>query len=243
MLWGERVFKSWVTKMKYRKPCPSLIVLDQTQGSFQGKMNFPVCAIPDIQSCRCSCKGKVPPYWLNRHCNALISETTPCVFWGKDHCKSNWPLCHPIKRIFKSGKLYFLSNFDLSLHVRFSLGGGSVQCMLQGHMINGFIKLFWQQQLPASVPPGNLLASRTANAVKEPMCREITTTRTPCFPEKVAFRSSGSSSSPCQDSWRGKSGLRAGRGSLPVSTGHFPFPVLTVVHVKALRYLELQVPF
>lgn len=146
MLW-ERVFKSWATKIRYRKPCPSLIALNQTLGSFQGKMNFPECAIPDIQPCRCSCKGKVPPYWLNRHCNALISETTPCVI--------------PLREYQKFAKRYFLSTFDFSLHARFSSGGGSVQCTFQGHTINGFIELFWH-----GVPPGNLLVSRTANPAR-----------------------------------------------------------------------------
>lgn len=110
----ERVFKSWVTKIRYRKPCRSLI-LNQTQGSFQGKMNFPVCAIPDIQPCRCSCKWKILLYWLNRHCNALISETTPRVFWGKGHSKSNWPLCHPTKSVSEIWYMLFFYQTLISL--------------------------------------------------------------------------------------------------------------------------------
>lgn len=69
------------------------------------------------------------------------------------------PCVIPSREYYNLSKLYFLSNFDFSLHAQFSLGGGSVLCMLQAHMINAVIELFWQQQLPASVPPGNLLAS------------------------------------------------------------------------------------
>lgn len=61
------------------------------------------------------------------------------------------PCVIPPREYQKIGKCYFPSNFDFTLEAGFSIGGGSVQCTLQGLGINVFMELFRQQQpLPQS---------------------------------------------------------------------------------------------
>lgn len=52
-------------------------------GVFSRQLNFPVCAIPDIQLRRCSHLQRVRPPKLKGRCNALVSETNSLFLLGK----------------------------------------------------------------------------------------------------------------------------------------------------------------
>lgn len=169
-LW-ERAFKSWATKIRYRKPCPSLMVLNQTQGSFQGKMNFPVpsltfspAGIPANEWSSCTDWTDTVIHWSQKQLHlssgekATLRVTDPCVTLLREYQKSG--TCYfSVKLWFLFACMIFIWWQFCAVHITGTHGNWLCWALL------------W-----VFLPPGNLLASQTANPAREPTCKELSTT-------------------------------------------------------------------